>query len=205
MTWKSRLFSRRFMNRSGAVAVWSAFLIPLTLGVGGLVVDIGYAYICQRELQMSTDAAALAAAQQLPDATAAQNAGYRFSAEAQTSTLPQGLNYYSNLPNVGAAVVTGCVSIANLPQCGGSITANAVQVSETTTIPTFFIRALTIFGVKSAGSLNLSTTSTAVMRGAQRGPFNVALVMDTTASMASSDKGNCLTFHVNPSNTSLFI
>ncbi|HEY1578882.1 MAG TPA: vWA domain-containing protein [Terracidiphilus sp.] len=182
----------RLMSQGGSVAVWWALLIPLSFGVGGVVVDVGYAYTCQRELQMSTNAAAMAAAALLPNASTAQTAGYQFSAEAQTSTLPKGVNYYGNLPSVTASVVTGCVSITYLPSCGGSITANAVQVTQTTTIPTFFIKAMTVFGVKGVGTINLAARSTAVMRGAQRGPFDVAIVMDATGSMSYTDGGsNC--------------
>jgi hypothetical protein len=40
--------------------------------------------------------------------------------------------------------------------------------------------------------MTLSTTSTAAMRGAQRAPYNVALVLDTTKSMTNADTvGNC--------------
>jgi Flp pilus assembly protein TadG len=180
------------LDQGGAVAVWWAMLIPLACGVGGIVVDVGYAYTCQRELQMSTNAAAMAAAAQLPTVSSAQSAGYQFSAEAASGSLPKGINYYNNLPNVTASVVTGCVSITYLPACGGSITANAVQVTETTTIPTFFMKAMTIFGIKGLGAINLSARTTAVMRGAQRGPYNVAIVMDATGSMSYTDGGsNC--------------
>jgi Flp pilus assembly protein TadG len=192
MSRKSKHLFGRLMSQGGSVAVWWALLIPLSFGVGGVVVDVGYAYTCQRELQMSANAAAMAAAAQLPSTTAAQTAGYQFSAEAQTSTLPKGINYYGNLPSVTASVVTGCVTITNLPSCGGSITANAVQVTQNTTIPTFFIKAMTIFGVRGVGTINLAARSTAIMRGAQRGPFDVALLLDTTASMQSGDGGsNC--------------
>ena len=192
MNCKHTFFLRRLINNQvGAVAVWMALLIPLTLGVAGLVVDIGYAYVCQRELQASTDAAALAAAAQLPTPAYAITAGTNFSA------APGKLNAYPNLSkplaitNTTAVVTPGCVTITGLPQCGGDIAANAVQVNQSTTIPTFFIKAMTVFGIKGAQSINLSAQSTAVMRGAQRGPYNVAIVMDTTASMASNDSGNC--------------
>ena len=188
------LFLRRlFRNQRGAVAVWMALLIPLSLGVAGLVVDIGYAYICQRELQMSTDAAAMAAAAQLPTPSYAISAGTRFSASNGSLNGYPNLNTPLALTDVSTTVTPGCVSMAGLPQCAaGSVAANAVRVMQTTTVPTFFIKAMTIFGIKGAQSITLSAESTAVMRGAQRGPYNVALVLDTTASMQQSDGGsNC--------------
>lgn len=185
-------FSRCLRSQSGAIMVWSALLIPLTMGVGGITVDLGYAYVCQHELQMSTNAAAMAAAAGLPDTTTASANGISFSSEPGKLNAYPNLNSPIALTNVSTTVTPGCVTITNLPQCGGSIAANAVRVTQTTTIPTFFIKALTVFGVKGAQSIALAAESTAIMRGAQRGPFNVAIVMDATGSMSYSDGGsNC--------------
>jgi hypothetical protein len=107
-------------------------------------------------------------------------------------------NAYANLntplATTGAVttVTPGCVSETNLPQCTSSLLANAVQVTQTVTIPTYFIRVLGVFGIKSAKSVALSASATAQMRGAQRGPYNVAVVMDATGSMSYPDGGsNC--------------
>ena len=179
-------------NESGTVMIWSAVLIPLVLGMGGLTVDVGYAYVCDKELQMSTDAAALAAASGLPTAATAISEGAAFSASPGNLNAYRNLNTPLALTNVKTTVVPGCVTVAGLPECGDAIAANAVQVTQTTTIPTFFIKALAVFGVKSAKSITLQAVSTAVMRGAQRGPYDVAIVLDTTESMTSSDGGtNC--------------
>jgi Flp pilus assembly protein TadG len=192
MSHNHRLLFRCLKNQSGTVMVWAGLLIPLMMGVGGLTVDLGYAYICQKELQMSTDAAALAAASGLPSTTAATSNGTNFGSQPGMLNAYPNLNTPIALTNVGTTVTPGCVSVTNLPQCGGSITANAVRVTQTTTIPTFFIKALKSLGVKSAQSIQLTAISTAVMRGAQRGPYNVAIVMDATGSMSYPDGGgNC--------------
>jgi len=190
---RDHVFSfRRVRDQRGSVMMWAALLIPLMLGVGGLTVDLGYAYICQKELQMSTDSAALAAASGLPSTSTASTYGIDFGSEPGQANAYPNLNTPIALTNVTTTVTPGCVSVTNLPQCGGSIAANAVQVSQTTTIPTFFIKALKFFGVKSAQSIQLTAISTAVMRGAQRGPYNVAIVMDATGSMSYPDGGgNC--------------
>ena len=94
----------------------------------------------------------------------------------------------------GAAinVVPGCVNVSGLPQCDTGLLANAVQVTQSVKIPTYFIRVLAAFGIQSAKSLTLSATSTAQMRGAQRGPYNVAMATRYDSSMTSSDGGsNC--------------
>ena len=193
MNRKIEVFLRSLMKHDdGAIIAWSILLIPLMLGVAGLVVDVGYMYLCQRELQISTDAAAMAAAAQLPDPTAASASGLNFGAQ------PGKLNAYPNLnkplavTDTVTTVTPGCVSFSGSLDCAGSIKANAVQVRQTTTVPTFFIRALAAVGINSLKSVNIAAVSTAVMQGSQRGPYNVALVMDTTASMESSDGGsNC--------------
>lgn len=179
-------------NQAGQTLVWWALLIPLMLGVGGIVVDVGYAYICYRQLQTSTDAAALAAASGLPSATTAVTYGTNFSAAPGNSNAYPTLNQPTALTNVNVTVTPGCVTITGMLACSAAVTANAVRVTQTTTIPTFFIRALSLVGINSAQSIPLSATSYAIMSGTQRGPYHVAIVLDTTASMAQSDGGtNC--------------
>ncbi len=172
--------------------VWVAILLPLILGVGGLGVDAGYAYIGYRELQISTDAAAMAAAATLPSTTAATTAATQFSSTPGNYNAYPILNTPYAISNTQITVTPGCITLSGLPACGSSITANAVKVTQTAKIPTFFIRALSVFGVKSAQSIDLSATAVAAMRGAQRGPYNVAIVIDSTPSMRQNDGGsNC--------------
>lgn len=190
---KIEAFLRRLVkHEGGAIIAWSALLIPLMLGVAGLVVDVSYMYLCQRELQISTDAAAMAAAAQLPSAAAASSTAINFGSQ------PGKLNAYANLntpvavSDTKTTVTPGCVVMTGVPDCGSDVEANAVQVTQKTTVPTFFLRALSALGVKPLASVNLAAISTATMRGSQRGPYNVALILDTTASMQQSDGGgNC--------------
>ncbi len=58
----------------------------ILLGFLGLVLDVGKLYIAQRQLQTATDAAALAAAQLLPDATAAETTACQYGATDGTVT-----------------------------------------------------------------------------------------------------------------------
>ena len=171
MNRKTEAFLLRLMKHDdGAIIAWSILLIPLMLGVAGLVVDVGYMYLCQRELQISTDAAAMAAAAQLPNPTAASTSGLNFGAQ------PGKLNAYPNLnkplavTDTVTTVTPGCVSFPGSLDCAGAIKANAVQVRQTTTVPTFFIRALAALGINSLKSVNLSAVSTAVMQGSNRAP-----------------------------------
>ena len=186
-------FMRRIVrDESGVSMVWTLMLLPLILGVGGLGVDAGYAYIGYRELQISTDAAAMAAANGLPNTTTTTTLATNFSSVPGKYNAYPILNTPYALTDTQITVTPGCITLSGLPACGASITANAVKVTQTAKIRTFFIRALSAFGVKSAQSITLSSTAIAAMRGAQRGPYNVAILFDTTASMASSDGGsNC--------------
>jgi Flp pilus assembly protein TadG len=199
MSGKSESFLYRAIHdESGQTLVWASLLLVLILGVGGLVVDVGHAYICYHELQASTDAAALAAASQLPITTDNESSNTVSATGKQFSSQSGKYNAYSNLntpvaiTGAAATVTPGCVTDINLRPCSSTLLANAVQVTQTVTIPTMFIRALGLFGIKSAQSLTLSATATAQMRGAQRGPYNVAIVMDATGSMSYPDGGgNC--------------
>ena len=60
---------------------------------------------------------------------------------------------------------------------------NAVKVTESTTLNTYFMR---LFGYKQ---LSVAATATASMQG-QAQPWNVAIIIDATGSMSTNDT-NC--------------
>ena len=59
-------------DESGQAIVILAVTLVVLCGVSALVIDVGKAYVVNRHLQASVDAAALAGAQSLPDPTAAE-------------------------------------------------------------------------------------------------------------------------------------
>jgi Flp pilus assembly protein TadG len=171
-----------FKNDRGQVLPWVAFMMLLFLGMGAFVLDIGHAFICYRQLQAATDAAALAGAKEIYYSTSATTA-------AAFGAISGGQNTYSTLQGVSMVPgypVTECLStIANMGiLCEGPNHANAIQVKEQAVIPTFFAQVL---GIKQ---MTLSATSTAA-KGSPV-PLNVALIIDTTLSMNNydSDCGN---------------
>lgn len=170
-----------FSDQNGQALPWAAFLIALFLGVIALAADVGHGIVASRQLQASTDAAALAGAQALPDSS------YSTSA-ANYSASSGGMNAHSNLPGVTTKVTGVCLTTVTnwgIP-CVSPSNYNAVVVTESVTIPTWFA------GVVGIHNMTLSATSTASMRGAQRAPYNVALILDTTQSMTQADTvGNC--------------
>jgi hypothetical protein len=58
---------------------------------------------------------------------------------------------------------------------------------QTAQIPTYFIRILSMFGKSIPSTLSVKATSTAAMRGSANAQYNVAIVIDTTASMGNQD------------------
>jgi hypothetical protein len=165
-----------------------AFLFVGFLGMGGMTVDLGRAYGCYRELQTSTDAAAMAGAYAMSLSTATSSSVPDIV--KAYSSAPGGKNANTNLPGVTVTTTLKCLtSVANSGVlCTASPTGdNAIQVTQTFAMPTLFIRALGAIGISTANSLTITTTSTAAMRGATNAQYNVAIVIDTTASMASTD------------------
>jgi Flp pilus assembly protein TadG len=176
---------RTYTDQSGQVLAWLAVLIiPIFFGMAALVLDIGRGVLAYQKLQSATDAAALAAAQMMPTATSQQsviNAATAFSAVSGDANANAGL-----MP--GAKMVSGYPKLECLSTvsnwgivCPSAINANAIQVSETVSIPTIFAAVLGFH------NLTVTTTSTAAMRGSPRNPYNVAIVIDTTGSMGTQD------------------
>jgi Flp pilus assembly protein TadG len=150
------------------------------LGVSGLAIDVGHAYVVRSQLQNAANAAALAAS------------GYVYYSQTdsvnstsiadQYSASSGGNNIYPALGTVNTHVGTRCVNML-MPvgtTCSSSSVANAVVVTTSTTVKTFFMG---LFGVSKLG---VNATATASMQG-QAQPWNVAIIVDATQSMGSAD------------------
>jgi hypothetical protein len=195
---KKRL-TRVIADQSGQALPWMVFLMVLFIGAAGITVDLGHAYVCYRELQASTDAAALAAGYELGQSNATvasvQAAASSYSSYGTYGQTGAGVNASPNLTNdVITTNVTCSTPVTNLGvACGLSPTGdNVAQVIQTITVPTYFMKAFQIFGVKGANSITETAVSTAAARGATNSQYNVAIVIDTTASMETQDNdANC--------------
>jgi len=167
-------------NQRGQVLVMMAGIMLAILALCGMGIDVGRVYFSYRELQSSTDAAALAGAQSLPSSSAATVA-------STYSGVAGGKNAHGSLPNVtmvSGSPTVGCASSMTipLPVCApASGVYNAIQVKQQVSVPTYF---MALFGTRT---VPLTATATAVMRGAANVPYNVNILVDTTASMNSSD------------------
>ncbi|HYM16327.1 MAG TPA: pilus assembly protein TadG-related protein [Dehalococcoidia bacterium] len=89
----------------GQVFIAAALLLPVLLGMSALAVDLGSYAGERRSLQNSADAIALAAAQDLPDATAAQ-------ATAQTWATKNGVSLSNLTVTIGGGNTSPQVSVS---------------------------------------------------------------------------------------------
>lgn len=174
---------RLYREESGQVLPWMVLMTLLLLGMSALVVDLARAMVIRRQLQASADAAALAAAESISGSSTTYEtvAGTYSSASGQKNT-------YTGV-TVATPTVTGlCLSTVSgwgisCATSGKSVTIpNAVQVTESATVNTLFA------GVLGKPSLTISATSTAAR--ARPMPYNIALIVDSTLSMALTDT-NC--------------
>lgn len=190
---KLRLPSRFLADDSGQSLALIVLISALVLGLGGISVDVGHAFVCKRQLQGSTDAAALAGAYALTAANATTTSVKAVAASYSSSST--GVNTYPSFSSVVTTTTPLCLStVASWGVlCTSSTTGdNAVQVVQTATVQTWFIRVLSVFGVTSAQSLTIKAESTAAMRGSTNAQYNVAIVVDTTNSMGQNDTdANC--------------
>jgi Putative Flp pilus-assembly TadE/G-like len=182
-------------KQEGQILPWMALLTVLFLGMAGLTIDLGRAYVAYRQLQASTDAAALAGAYAMTvsGATTAsvttQTCSYSSNTNSGTNCPTASYNGTPLLSNVSVITNLYCVGSSNFvsASCTASNTGdNVIQVTQTAVIPTMFIGALGAFGIQAAKTLTLNATSTATLT-ATNVPLNVAVVIDTTASMGDPD------------------
>jgi Flp pilus assembly protein TadG len=169
-----------FRDKSGATVVFFAAMVPAAVGLAGLSVDLGRAMVAKRSLDAETQAAAMAGANALTTATAANAA----SAVSAAITSWNTANPVSGVTMTGTPSPTlRCVtSTANLPTCSGT-SPNAVALTQTGTVPTFFLKAI------GRSSITLTSTATAAKAGGTPQPLSVMFVLDATGSMNSTDAG----------------
>jgi Flp pilus assembly protein TadG len=177
-------------DRRGQVTILFALWVPVLFGLTALVIDSGRIYYYSNELNASTQAAALAGAWAMSQAgatvTSVTNAVTTFGGTTGND------NAQANLPNVSLSAgypalkcLTTLKSVFGV-QCYGPSQSNAITVKQQVAVPMLFFP---MFGGTSA---TLSATATACMKGASVGPFNVAIIVDSTQSMNDTDSdSNC--------------
>jgi Flp pilus assembly protein TadG len=183
MSGKLRAFVQRLRNdQRGAAAVVAALIFVGMFGLFAIVFDLGYLLHTYRALQVSTDAAALAAAQALHDGATV--------AEAVTTATQYGANGSSPtgnpLPNLAVTTTSTptCFESTGFA-CLGSPASNGIVIKQQTSAPLAFTGGLGILP-----PVSMTTTATASSNGGMTHPADVMIIVDTTQSMNNSD-GNC--------------
>jgi hypothetical protein len=178
-------------RQEGQILPWVAFMLISFAGISAFVVDIGRGIIAYHMLQASCDAAAMAGVQ-LMGSDFTQTSTAIANQATLYSSVSGNLNANSNLLP-GAAMVSGYPKVycsaagtANQVPCVGAVnTSNAITVSQTVQLPTIF------GGIIGVPHLTVGATSSALMAGNAAQKYNIAVVIDTTQSMTSSDPGGC--------------
>jgi Flp pilus assembly protein TadG len=179
---KVSFFRRLLKDMRGQTAPLMAVSMLAYIGIAGVSIDLGHAYFARQQLQSSSNAAALAGAAVMPNITSATTNVTLYSAMAGE------MNAVSSLQNVIATPTFYCASsqtsnfgLGCAVASGYTNGVNAVKVTQTAQVPLWFGG---MFGVKA---FNLAATASASMAGGQNTPWNVAIILDTTSSMTSSD------------------
>jgi|CZKF01.1.fsa_nt_gi Flp pilus assembly protein TadG len=178
-------FRRLLKDTRGQSLPMLAITMLVFIGIAGITIDLGHAYVARQQLQTSTNAAALAGAAALPDTTTATTQVTTYSAQAgKKSATPNLTNVtitptFQCLTTLTSKMGLGCAVSTGTPT--GSY--NAVRVTQTAKVPLWF------GGMFHVPAFNIGATSTAAMSGGQNTPWNVAIILDTTSSMTSSDSG----------------
>lgn len=172
---------RMFQEQNGQALVWVTMGLTGFLGVAGLSIDVGRAYVAYDQLQAATNAAALAAA-----GATYNTSGVTVSSQAHLYGSESGeKNSFRWLQSVVTTPTPVCLNVL-MPsgtRCGTGSVNNAVKVVQTASVSTLFLK---LFGVNS---FPLKTTALAAMEGVAE-QWNVAIVIDSTGSMATADT-NC--------------
>jgi Flp pilus assembly protein TadG len=178
-------FLRRFLkDQSGQTGIMAVVTITSIVGLAAVSVETGHVYYAYQQLVNSTIAAALAGANAMPNTTNAATNVTLYS--SQTGEL----NANNLLKNVSATPSYLCLTTVtntfNVP-CSTSTGAtggyNALGVTQTADIPLWF------GGLIGYNKLSVTAKAEAAMRGGMNSPWNIAIIVDTTASMAQNDGG----------------
>jgi Flp pilus assembly protein TadG len=165
----------RAADESGQVLILAALGMTMMLVMVALVVDIGKAYLVQRQLQAGVDAGALAGAQFLPDPAEAEQAAKDYG---PSSGSPNAANVEGP---VTTTVTMRCV--ASAPGCSPTQNSwNGLRVRATSDVPTVFARILGI------DKLTVRASATACSPCSSK-PLDIMLVLDRTGSMCQYSNG----------------
>jgi hypothetical protein len=170
---------RKVRDESGQVLILMAATMIVLLGIVGFALDVGHAYLVQRQLQAATDASALAGALDLPNSAVAIQTARNYGPEPGKTNSPRSndnATFEPNYPQTKCvhAIVTGCPA-------NGQV--NTITVKTTSVVKTIFARVL------GFNSFTVKATATACSPCSVK-PLDIMLVLDRTGSMCQFSNGS---------------
>jgi len=175
---------RLLKSELGQTTLVMLFTGGTVLALAGASIDTGHIYYAYQQLVASTNAATLAGAQVLPNTTqAASNVTLYSSQSGELNASPMLTNVTATPTFLCSTGVTNSFNVACETANGSSGGYNALSVTQTATVKLWF------GGLVGIRSMNLSATAEAAMAGGTNKPWNIAIILDTTASMGDQDNG----------------
>ncbi|MGD0913256.1 MAG: hypothetical protein ABR928_15300 [Terracidiphilus sp.] len=182
---KIPILGRLIQEDKGQALVFTAVVLTAFIGVTGIAVDAGKGYYAFELLKASTNAAALAGAAGLPNTTTATTYADDYGSEISAQNANGVMNTVTTVPTFSCnTTVTSQLNISCLPNPGTTGTGNnTITVKQTAVVPTWIGP---LFGMPN---FHIQATAAAAMSGGAYIPYNIAVVVDTTASMNDADDG----------------
>ena len=165
-----------------SIVVLAASMVGF-FGLAGISIESGHAYVAYRQLVASTNAATLAGAQAMPNITQATTNVTTYS------SITGDKNASSLLTNVKIAPTFACLTtvtntlVIPCQTASDGKSYNSIEVTQTANMPTW------IAGIFGMTTFNFSYTSYASMSGGTASNWNIAIILDGTASMKNNDSG----------------
>jgi Flp pilus assembly protein TadG len=167
----------RVKDESGQVLVLATILMVLLIAFTGFAIDVGHAYLVQRQLQAATDAAALAGALELPDSARAKQVAADFGPE------PTKRNTLRSNDNATINVQTKCVTSVPTGCTPANGQVNAISVDSSSNVKTVFAKVI------GFDSFTVKARATACSPCSVK-PLDVMIVFDRTGSMCQFSDGS---------------
>jgi hypothetical protein len=184
-------------SERGQALVFVAAALGLFTAMAAVAIDLGNFYWSYQELLGATQAAAKAGggAMTNPNVSSATTVADQYSGDARVGGL---YNIHSNLNMTGVNVAFGCVPVStypnlDMPDCinypnacpAPGATCNAIQVTESATVQTFFAK---LFGINTLSIAPVVATASA---GGGGQPYHIVIVLDSTNSMGTGTDSDC--------------
>lgn len=170
---------RILRDRSGNFGMMTAILVPVALGAAGVAVDISNTVIAQRQLQESSDSAALATAAALADGTLTISGA---SAFAKDFVAGQMSNYLLNNSIASTGIKDGVTVTVNQATSGKSTTYN-VNIATAYSQPLSGLANFVGYKSTSVGAASSAQSGSGPDQNA-RNALSMVLALDESGSMA---------------------